>query len=702
MNCRTLLLPLLLAPLAGLPAQDDRDRTTPTGAIWATARSTTDVQDLINQGFRITDLEIESTAPFLFTVAMVENTGAYAKTWWWAAGVTSAQLSTSLSTNNARLIDLEPYDDNGTARFCAVMVSNTGADQKTWWWGTGMTSAQVDASVATNNARLTSFRRYTVGGTTSYAAVMISNTGADQRSWGYLYGASSATINQNIAQNGNRIYGIERVAADSYDVILVHNSGFGHWYAFDITGAAVTELLEQNIGRLTDIERHSTLLGTRYNVVVLDNANTLEQAARQEFYGAAAGGLGDYGFFLKEVNGPVLAQMRPDFQFEPASTMKTVYHVHAMRQVHNRAISLAALVNKPLFCGVPGQDQTLQLTLSEMMEYSDNMSTLAISNHFGIANINATAAALGMSRTSINFTIGCSGPAPESDLTLRDLSTLHEQVANGYLGGQRAMFYELMAESLSFPSWGTEDLDARIDAEAAARGMPAAVRDAFKTGGIGWSPNGQPDYYFAEGGWMSVPFKNAAGVVLPREYTFGVFNYFFHAQESSGRNAMCDAELTLVWDRVRAALATWDNHVPGAFTPIVGVGCPGSAGTPLHTASGTPEIGNQQQYHLTNAPANAGRICVFGWSSSVWNAIPLPWNMVAIGAPNCWLRVAPAVTLFGIATPLGTSWETVDTPFSTSLIGLQLYSQFLVLDPPANTLGATATGAIRTTIGGWL
>jgi hypothetical protein len=106
-----------------------------------------------------------------------------------------------------------------------------------------------------------------------------------------------------------------------------------------------------------------------------------------------------------------------------------------------------------------------------MMEVSDNMSTLAVSNHFGLANIDATAGALGMTSTSVNFTIGCQGPTPESTLTLRDLTTLHEAVANGYLGNQRATFYDLMAESLTFPSWGTEDLNTRINAEARVHGL---------------------------------------------------------------------------------------------------------------------------------------------------------------------------------------------------------------------------------------
>ncbi len=707
------LLSLCLAALSPmLAAQDDRDRTTATGAIWMTGQSTSDLGNLVAAGWRFTDIEIESTTTPTFTVAAVMNSGSYAKAWWYAIGVTPTQLSASLSANNARLIDIEPYDDAGTTKFTALMISNTGADQKAWAWYYNQTSAQVGSNLTSNNGRLTCFRRYQTGGVDRWATVMIANTGADFRNWGYLYGASAATISLNLALNGNRIYGLERVGTDSYDVILMQANVSAWWYYFDQTAGAVTELLQQNLGRIADIERHSTLLGTRYNVVMLDNANALEQTARQEFLGAPTAARGDYGFFLKEVNGPVLAEMRTDTTFEPASTMKTVYHVHAMRRVALGLSNLSTLINKPLDCGVPGSNQTIELTLRQMMENSDNYSTLAISNHYGLSNINTTADALGMGSTNVNFTIGCSGPSPESTLTLRDLSTLHEAVANGYLLSRRDEFYDLMAESLSFPSWGTTDLDDKIDAEALVLGLPNAVRDAFKNelhlaykpGGIGWTNPGVWTFYYAEGGWMSVPFKNAAGTITPKQYTFGVFNYKFTdiANEVPGRNAMSDAELSLVWDRVRAAMVTWDNHVNGQLTTLLGAGCAGSNGTPSHSASGTAEVGQSVTYQVQNAPANTFALPMFGFQNQTWNGSPLPVNLNIVGAPGCLVRIDPAVVFTTLTNGSGVGNFVVSFANDPSLIGAQLFSQFLVLDIAANPFGFTTSNAVRTTLGGWL
>lgn len=707
-----LLLTSLAATAALLPAQDDRDRQTPTGTYWGTSLSSADVTDLVNDGWRITDIEIASTSPWAFTVAAVPNNGAYAKAWWYYVGVTYAQLNSAINTNNGRLVDVETYDDNGTTRYVAIMISNTGADAKTWWWYTNQTSTQVQNNVNNNNGRLTCFDRYTTGGNDRWTTVMISNTGADARAWGYFFGASSASISANLNQYGNRIYGLERVGTDAYDVIVMDNIGFGWWHYYDLTSTAVTELLQQNIGRIIDVERHSTLLGTRYNVVMVDNANTLEKRVRQEFFAALPGALGDYGFFLKEVNGGVLAQMQPDTVFEPASTMKTLYHVHALKRVQQGAINLTSIINKPNSCGVAGPNQTLSLTLRQMMEYSDNMSTLAISNHFGMNNIENTAAALGMTSTDINFTIGCEGPNNENELTLRDLTTLHEAVANGYLGSLRDEFYDLMAngqpDGLGFPSWGTQSLNSRINAGALALGMPPAVRDAFKAellvaykpGGIAWN-TGTQHYYFAEGGFMRVPFKNASGVITPREYTFGVFNHDFAVQEVSGRNVMCDAELELVWDRIQAALETWDNHVSGSLTALSGAGCTGSSGVPTHTATGTPEINNTVTYRLGNAPATTICVAMFGFDNVSWNGAPLPVDFAPLGAPGCRLRINAVISDPGITTSLGAHTTPLAYPNDPALIGRQVYTQYLVVDPPANAFGITFTSAMRTTLGGY-
>ncbi|MBK8978719.1 MAG: serine hydrolase [Planctomycetes bacterium] len=695
------------ALVGGARAQDDRDTDTPTGAIWVNGQTVAQLTTQVNAGWRITDLEYDSIANGTFTAALVRNSGAYSKTWWWYVGATGAQIASALSTNNARLIDLEPYDDNGTTRFAAIMIRNTGADAKAWWWVYDATSANVNNAVSSNNARLTDLERYSVSGTDRFAAIMISNTGADARGWAYWYSVSQASIAGLLNQNNLRPYSMERNSSGTYDLIGIQNTGYYHWYYFNQSASSVTALLEQNVGRIIDIERYTSLLtGTRYDVVMIDNANDLERRAWLQFDGSTDGA---FGAWLKEIGGPILAQVRPDFVFEPASLMKTLYHTHAMRRVALGLDSLSASVTVPL--GTVGScpnnsgastTETLEVVLRRMMENSDNNRTLAIANRYGVANINATAAAIGMASTSVNHVIGCGGPIP-NELTLRDVGTLHETVANGYLLAQRDKFYELMPDTLAFPTWGSTNLSTRIDAEAATLGLPNWVRDAFKAAIViaykpgGYGVNGL--LYFSEGGFLRVPFKDGSGNITLREYSFGSFNHGASVEVPS-RDAVSNAALELVWDRVRAGLATWNNLTSGSISSF-GTSCAGSAGSPLHTATGTPLMGASVSYNLSNAPALAPCVLAIGFSNTAWAGGRLPVSLDFLGATGCFLRIDPLVTEGYTASSGGTKSRTFLFQTDPALIGFSLYTQYTVLDRSANPAGFTTTNGVRTRVGGY-
>jgi beta-lactamase class A len=50
---------------------------------------------------------------------------------------------------------------------------------------------------------------------------------------------------------------------------------------------------------------------------------------------------GTSGLYLREIGGSTLAALHSGTQFEPASMLKTLHHVHAMRQVRLGNVSLA-------------------------------------------------------------------------------------------------------------------------------------------------------------------------------------------------------------------------------------------------------------------------------------------------------------------------------------------------------------------------
>ncbi len=116
---------------------DDRSVGVATKSSSYTGITATAVQaDLTANKARLTQIEVNpTTTPETFTVVMVANTGAYkvARSWWYVDR-TSAQLSSDLTANNGRLIDLTAYQATSGEQYAYVMVLNTKATARSWWY----------------------------------------------------------------------------------------------------------------------------------------------------------------------------------------------------------------------------------------------------------------------------------------------------------------------------------------------------------------------------------------------------------------------------------------------------------------------------------------------------------------------------------------------------------------------------------------
>ncbi|MFZ0750947.1 MAG: serine hydrolase, partial [Pyrinomonadaceae bacterium] len=166
---------------------------------------------------------------------------------------------------------------------------------------------------------------------------------------------------------------------------------------------------------------------------------------------------GKTGFYLKRVGGDVLIGNDSSFAFYPASTIKVLEHLHAMRRVQSGSVSLESKINiwgdscaDDHSDEEPQAKEKLSDSLRLMMKESNNQRTNAIQDRFGRTAINNTGhGTAGMSASSsLNHKFGCQGPASPlpNRLTLADVGKIYEGVANGTLltGTSRNSFYELM------------------------------------------------------------------------------------------------------------------------------------------------------------------------------------------------------------------------------------------------------------------
>ncbi|MBI5877689.1 MAG: serine hydrolase [Chloroflexi bacterium] len=595
-----LMLPGLLGA-AGAPAAprtpeapavagvDDRENSTPTG--WSVYSGQT-VANIVayygSNNVRIVDLDVETTtAPIKFTVTYVANTGAYSKAWWWYVDVDAATLSSHLSANNARLTVLKAWDSGGgVIHFAAVMVSNTGADAKAWWWYYNQSIANVTAAWQANSARLVQVHAYTVGAQTYYAVVMISNTGADASGWWWYVGQSVGNLSSFINSNNARLIDLDRNPDGSYNAIMTScgtDCPLWWWYV----GSTAQQLLDnyaQNGSRIIDAMSYDGCGGRCYSYVMINNANAVTTRVGQLLRNGTDG---VKGLYLKEVNGPVLANLEDAKQFEPASAIKAVLHVYAMRQVQNGAASLSGSVNRyqpPLSGSCPGNTvngtETLSVALGEMMRHSDNTRTREISDTFGVNNIIGYAQSFGMNSTSINHVIGCGGPIP-NQTTLDDLGTLYEKVANGTLltPTNRTTFFSLMAGKAEYQLEGydwtglwTTDIPKIINQEAPP-GMPGVLTQtfmsrmdlAYKAGNYKICGATCATYvdHIAIAGWAQIPF--CTGPASSKQYVFGLFINNATSDTNSG-NTFNATKAELLREQIRDGLASCYQR---AFLPII-------------------------------------------------------------------------------------------------------------------------------------
>ena len=132
-----------------------------------------------------------------YAVVMVANTGTNAQTWWWYVGTTSF-LSTQLTTNNARMIEVSPMPGS-TTDYLAIMVANTGTNAQTWWWYVHQNVSNLSSLLTTNRGRMVDLSRNTDG---TYNAVMYRN--ARDRWYWYVDSDPGAAV-QRASQQGERI-----------------------------------------------------------------------------------------------------------------------------------------------------------------------------------------------------------------------------------------------------------------------------------------------------------------------------------------------------------------------------------------------------------------------------------------------------------------------------------------------------------------
>jgi hypothetical protein len=133
-----------------------------------------------------------------------------------------------------------------------------------------------------------------------------------------------------------------------------------------------------------------------------------------------------------------------------------------------------------------------------------------------------------------------------------------------------------------------------------------------------------------------------------------------------------------------------------ANTGLFGAGCVGSNGTPAFSFAGTAKLGNTLGFDCVNAPLFAPTILIAGTDSRLST---YPWQLPPLLYPGCTLYHDVLFAILALADGSGHALVQVPIPDDPSLLGLVVYSSYVVQDPLANLGGLTLSNYGRALLG---
>lgn len=692
-------------PIVNSP--DDREDSIPTAWAVISHQTENDIAAAQSAGYvRAIDIQVEQTvSPIKYTVTYVRNSGAYYKRWWFYRAGDFTTLYNAVQQNNARLTVVKPFDaGNGRILYPALGIENRGRDYKVWSWLPGSASVSIP-----NGLRPVQVHSYTAGGQVLYAVIMNDNTGRDGKLWWWYSGVSADDLGQFAGSNHARIIDIDYTpASGAYNGIMEScGAGCPAWGFYNdqtssslqsrtSVSASLDGLVTESVSRPIAVNTYPGCGDLCYSFVLLDNSlpaldpsNAITKRVGQLL--RANGVTGVQGLYLKQVGGPVLAELLESFVFEPASTIKVLSHLFAVRQAQNGGSvpldgSVVHYTNEPDSCPDPaaaGGTEPLRTALTEMMWHSDNARAREVNDTFGYANINALALSIGMPDTQLNQILGCGGgstslfPNPQqTELTLHDAGVLLEGVASGKLltPFYRSAFFDMMAgkaeyqhEGYDFTTLWMTDIPAMLTQEAPAGATPDqlnAFKDqmnlAYKAGSYSGSDGPSATAlteWLSIAGWAQIPFCSG-GSILPRQFVFGT--YLHAANDSSyfsGKITAADlnfgaAKTELLREQIRAGLASCLPARYSMSSTQAQTSPAGSAGSVTLTV--TPSFmpwtasSNQNWLKITAGASGTGSGTI-GYSVDPNTGAPRTGTLLIAGQPFTVTQGAGAACAFSLA-----------------------------------------------------
>jgi hypothetical protein len=396
---------LILAGARPARAADDNENSTPTAWWIYTGQSFNDINNTIkSKNARITDIAVDNSAGSAFTVTYVQNTGSYAKQWWWYVGIDAATLAKNLSTNNARLISLKAYDTGGgNIRFAVAMIANTGADAKSWWYYFGKSTTDIGNLAKANNARLTTVQSYTSNGQTLYSCIMIANKGTDDKAWWWYFNESPQAIGNSLTANKARLLDVTPAGNGNFNAVMeaCSNNCPTWWWYYGLDSYGMLSQAQNNGARVMTAGSYQgcnngssecyviTLMGnTPADIKACDPQGCISEAKLTANicgalanhvvgYSCEVGGMRpEFGGLARTSTNPPSTPMTPDLVTDIASVSKTMTATAILQLLAKDGLTIDTKISKYIYPDWTQGANINQITFKELLTHSAGFSQL--------------------------------------------------------------------------------------------------------------------------------------------------------------------------------------------------------------------------------------------------------------------------------------------------------------------------------------
>jgi CubicO group peptidase (beta-lactamase class C family) len=183
-----LTLPFVLAlaavpqiALATSPEPSGKFSRAPTGTVDFVNWTPSAVANMLTaDSQRIIDLHVTSTSPLELSGATVTESGVYDIGWWWDYNQTLSALGGLSDGGTRRPVILKGYMNGSTVNYAIVLVDNTGSNARGTWTFADTTLASLTTFLSQNAARIIDMSTWLEGSVRHYSAIAMPNTGTDQ------------------------------------------------------------------------------------------------------------------------------------------------------------------------------------------------------------------------------------------------------------------------------------------------------------------------------------------------------------------------------------------------------------------------------------------------------------------------------------------------------------------------------------------